>query len=365
MGAGALEVLRALKYDLDQTDGAITEQSLEGRALERLRLHIDEVRRIDRGLPAEGRREEHATAAQVILTALNHDAERYRWADGGLLVQSELPQNPGLGWVPADMTQDFGRTLLRDFSEAAMEEVRALGCFCIDIQEAALSLTRAGSPGHAVLGALGVDADALRSTLLPLASTGDRPKDRDIPWGARSHDAMWVEPQAEALRLGATGTQPEHVVLGVLRAARGDLLLALEAHAATYHLMRLRLTAEPALLPWSPEVVRVLVRAHALARQAHRGELYPNFVAWALAEEGPSATPDADSNRLLQAIQATERCPPAPQPLPASLPVALGWNLGSSSWSRMRSWRPRPSPLGRTATASRRRISSRASVRRW
>ncbi len=44
-----LEVLRALKYDLDESDGAIMERALETRAIERLREHVEEVNRMDRG----------------------------------------------------------------------------------------------------------------------------------------------------------------------------------------------------------------------------------------------------------------------------------------------------------------------------
>ena len=329
MGDGALGVLRALKYDLDESDGAIMEQALQTRAIERLREHVEEVERIDRGLPAEGRRGEHATAAQVLLTALNQDKEQFRWVEGRL--ERRFDHDERAPWFTIGESRPIGSPLVLACRHAAMDEVRELGCYCVDLAESALSLTRPGSPGCAVLQALGVDAAALRETLLPVAAHGDLPVGREIPFGARAADALVVEPQAEAWRLGdAMRTQPEHLVLAVLRAARGDLLLALEAHAATYHLLRLRLTARPTLLPWSADLVRVLVRAHALARQARRSDLYPNLVMLALAEEGPQATPDVDSATLRDAVGATELCRPAAEPLPASIPVALGWNLGSS-----------------------------------
>lgn len=329
MSARAVEVLRALKYDLDESDGAIMEQALETRSLERLREHVQEVDRIDRGLPAEGRREEYATAAQVLITALNRDEQRFRWTDGRL--QRRFEHDGREHWLGVDDARPIGSPLMQACRQAAMDEVRELGCRCVDLEEAALSLTRPESPGRIVLQAMGVDTGALRAALEPLAAHGDLPKDRaSIPFGARGSEALWIEPQAEALRLGSATAHPEHMVLAVLRAARGPLLLALEAHAATYHLLRLRLTARPALLPWSPDLVRVLVRAHALARQACRTDLYPNLVMLALAEEGPQATPDVDNPALREAIAATELCRPAAEPLPANQPVALGWNLGSS-----------------------------------
>lgn len=329
MGDGALEVLRALKYDLDESDGAIMEQALQTRAIERLWEHVEEVERIDRGLPAEGRRGEHATAAQVLLTALNQDKEQFRWVQGRL--ERRFQTEEQAPWVSMGASRPIGSSLVQACRQAAIQEVRELGCFCVDLEEAALSLTKPETPGHAVLQALGVDAAALRADLLPMAARGDFPADRRIQFGARGAEALWVEPQAEAWRLGdAIRTQPEHLVLAVLHAARGDLLLALEAHAATYHLLRLRLTARPTLLPWSADLVRVLVRAHALAREAGRSDLYPNLVMLALAEEGPEATPAVDNQALLDAVAATELCRPAAEPLPARIPVALGWNLGSS-----------------------------------
>ena len=332
MGEMALEVLRALKYDLDESDGAIMEQALETRAVERLREHVEEVERIDRGLPAEGRRADHATAAQVLLTALNQEEERFRLAEGQL--QRREAYEGGVQWLGAEDGPPADSPLVWACALAAVEEVRELGAFCVDLPEATLSLTRPGTPGCAVLGALGVDTAALRASLLPLASRGDapaRPLVSDVPFGARGNDALVVEPRAEASRLGRSArTQPEHVALAVLRLVRGRLLLALEAHAATYHLLRLRLTARPALLPWSRELTAVLVRAHALARQAGRADLYPNLVMLALAEAGPAATPGVDNAVLRDAVAATEFCLPAAERLPASLPVALGWNVGSS-----------------------------------
>ncbi len=222
MGEPALEVLRALKYDLDASDGAIMEQALETRAMERLREYVEEVDRVDRGLPSEARRDTHATAAQVLLTALNRERQRYRWADGRLEFGS--PADGPLGpdrWVGIDEVRMWGTGLARACIDAAVEEVRKLGCAGVDLPEALASLTRPASPGAAVLRALAVDPDALRSAVLPHVARGDLPRDREVPFGARGAEALSFEPPAEAVRLRAAGADGPARVQARAPGARG------------------------------------------------------------------------------------------------------------------------------------------------
>lgn len=322
MGPGALEVLRALKYDLDESDGTIMEQALRSRAIERLYEHVAEVERLRRGFPGEGGREERLTAAQVLVTALNVAGERYRLQEGGLGVRPE-----GSVWLDGRAVVEIPSPLYRACLDAASDEARELGCEGIDMVSAALSLTRAGTPGRQVLQAIGVDSDALRAVLLPLATRGTTPMDPPRCVNEDAARALWVEPGAEAYRLRlwlhADRMQPEHVVLSVARMATGKVLMAFESQAATYDLLHLRLTATAPIPPFSPELVAAFARAFEIAREAAWSQLSPDLLLLALAEAGPDATPEADPGALLASLRDCDRCRPKDRPLALDQPVEL------------------------------------------
>jgi|GEM_PF-4012640 len=328
MGETALEVLRALKYDLDESDGAIMEQALRARALERLHEHVGEAARLGRGLPGEGRREEHLTAAQVLVTALNRDGERYRLEGGRLRVR---PGGEG-DWLDGWRVHNLPIPLVRACISAAEDEARDSGCTYADMASAALSITRPGTPGRRVLEALGVDADGLRASLLPLATRGTETVDRSVGLSERAFSALMVEPGAEVLRLAHWSqawmrVQPEHVVLSVARKVSHKLLAAFESQAATYDLLRLRLTAETPIAPFSPALVGAFARAFEIARQAAWWQLSPHFLVLALAEAGPDTTPGADPDALRASLQGCDRCRPKEHPLAPDQPVELAWTV--------------------------------------
>ena len=75
------ELLRALKYDLDASDGEVVALALEQKALERLRYHVAILKRGRLGLIDEGATAMSRAAIPPLLAALNWDAERFRVKD--------------------------------------------------------------------------------------------------------------------------------------------------------------------------------------------------------------------------------------------------------------------------------------------
>jgi crotonobetainyl-CoA:carnitine CoA-transferase CaiB-like acyl-CoA transferase len=93
------ELLRALKYDLDASDGEVVAQALKQKALERLRYHVAVLKRGRLGLLPESATAMSRAAMVPLLAALNWDKEHIRVEDGAIQTLHESG-----AWVPGLVT---------------------------------------------------------------------------------------------------------------------------------------------------------------------------------------------------------------------------------------------------------------------
>ena len=212
------EILRALKYDLDASDGEVVALALERKAVERLGHHASVLKRADLGMVLPPAAAPSRSAVVALAAALNWGGDRYR-VEGG-----EVQNREGGGdWRPGVFA----------FSDAAQAVVQGAVRLQAELQApqvsvAVLLLAACESPGADRFTGLGVPvrrlAARLREALAAQAGSGAS--------GAFTPSAKSVVVEGSmglAALEGAEKVDVEHVLVAALQSGEDVVAQAKQA----------------------------------------------------------------------------------------------------------------------------------------
>jgi|GEM_PF-2991016 len=214
MGA---ETLRALKYDLDSSDGEVVALALERKAVERLQYHDAVVKRAQLGMIPKAEAVPSRAAIAALTAALNLEKPRFEVSGGG-----RVRPRPGFGEYSAEAQAVVKR------AESLARELQLPR-----VSAAVLLLACCEAPEAERFAGLGVPAAALAVRL------GDALRAQVDPALPANREEIELTPAAKSILVeGASGiavldgiqaVNAEHILVAALQSDDG---LVAEARAA-------------------------------------------------------------------------------------------------------------------------------------
>jgi len=210
------ELLRALKYDLDASDGEVIAAALEDQALKRLKYHVATLKRGRLGLIDEAEAAPSQAPIPPLLAALNYGGERFSIKDRLGVVQTKSEDRDGEGFGNrGDATRVIVDRSLELVKEMALPKVTV----------AVLLLACCESPEGRRCSGLGVPIEALagrlRETLAKQKVDTAKPS-RTLTWSAKS---VVVEGCKGIAALdGVGGVRVEHILVAALQSEDPELV---------------------------------------------------------------------------------------------------------------------------------------------
>lgn len=208
------ELLRALKYDLDASDGEVVALALEQKALERLRYHVAVLKRGRLGLIAEAGTAQSRAAIPPLLAALNWDKERFRVRDEVIQTLHEHDN-----WLPG----------LGTFSDAAQAVVnRTVGLVKeLALPKATVSvllLACCESPEGERCSGLGVPITALTTHLRKVLGQQQMPQaETDVAFTAAAKSVLVEGCTGIAALDGIQSIGVEHILIAALQSGDAEV----------------------------------------------------------------------------------------------------------------------------------------------
>ncbi len=172
------ELLRALKYDLDASDGEVIASALEQQALTRLKYHVAMLKRGRLGLIDDTEAAASRAPIEPLLTALNCGKERVSVQDGILHVRGD-----DADWARGGFSSTANATVMT----RAFELVKEMALPHVTVSVILLACCE--TPEGKRCGGLGIPIEALtsrlRETLVAQRADRDQPS-TTLTWAAKS-----------------------------------------------------------------------------------------------------------------------------------------------------------------------------------
>lgn len=234
----ATQALRALKFDLELSDGEVIEQALAALTLRRAAYHISAVRRLRTRLLPETEGSIHRAALEASMYALNYETPRYR------IHRTRLEAREGdEGWVPVRGTAGYAkaseeilvraRKLVTDLKQPRMTVPLLLIACCEGV-----------IPGR--FSGLGVPEDDLARFLRTEVGEGPTPPP-SISYDLDSKAVILEGAYGIAALEGTDAVGPEHLLVACLQSPHPAVVRAIQVLNIDADLVRAR------LLEWLPE----------------------------------------------------------------------------------------------------------------
>ena len=208
------ELLRALRYDLDATDGEVIALALEQQALMRLKYHIAMLKRGRLGLIDDAEAAPSRAPIEPLLTALNRGSERFRVKDGILHTRGDDGD-----WARGGFSSPANAAIMA----RALELVNEMALPNVTV--AVILLACCETPEGSRCAGLGIPIEALTNRLratLAAQRTEPDPTGRGFTWAAKS---VFVEGCKGIKALdGVPHVGVEHILVAALQSEDSEVV---------------------------------------------------------------------------------------------------------------------------------------------
>ena len=216
------DLLRALKYDLDASDGEVIALALEQTALERLRYHAALLKRGRLGLLGEGEIKQSRAAVVPLIAALNSEKERFRIVEDGT-IQTLLLDGT---WTQGAVVRFSQKA--RAVVERTIELVKELMLPRATVS--VLLLASCESPQGQACTGLGIPVTALATRLRQSLQEHQTAKSVDeVEFAPAAESVLFAGCPGVAARDGIQSVEVEHILIAALQSNDPDVAEAVAA----------------------------------------------------------------------------------------------------------------------------------------